>query len=363
MVDGNASKPVVWRSDDKENLQALISTDGALSISQVIDVAPGGFVLGRASDEGDQRSFVWQPGQKLQFLETDPDHTLLDARAISSSGQVIGQVKTRTGQTYAILFMSSAPPVLLRGIQGNDSQAVGLNTHGDVVGMSEGDLPQAVIWPASGGGPTALSDVIDPALPPGFTLLRADDINDAGMIVANAIDPEGRVHLVRLTPDPTRPGTYISILLGQILSDATDLPDTTLALSETGFVIGTCSMSALDCPRPFDITALDPTITNLAPGAAQPPGFLPLISDRILRGEGIAGAGTDTALLDTPIGTNAPATNPFGPTKFPGVTGGGGGGEDITSAPTTAPIPLPAGFWLLASALIGLFAARRARGI
>ncbi|MEM7731349.1 MAG: hypothetical protein AAF280_01020 [Pseudomonadota bacterium] len=363
VLGSNASRPVVWRPDDTQNLQALISTDDALSISHVIDVSPGGFVLGEAIREDNRKSFVWQAGQKLQFLETDPNHTLLSVRAISSSGQVIGQVETKTGQTYAIFFPSRAPPVVLRGIQGNASQAVGLNGQGDVVGMSVGDLPQAVIWSNSGGGPIALSDMMDPALPPGFTLLRADDINDAGTIIANAVDAEGRVHMVRLTPDPTRPGRYVSIRLGHILSNAGDLPDRTLALSETGIVIGTCSASAAACPRPLDITALDPTITNLAPGAAQPPGVLPLISDRLLRGDAIAGDGPDTAALNTPIGTRGPATLPFGPTTFPGVTGGGGGTEQTTSAPATAPIPLPAAFWLLASAMIGLLAARKFRGV
>lgn len=333
--------------------------EGSAGITRVIDVAPGGRVVGQVdADVGKPRFFVWQDGERIQFLETGPETSLVSLRAIAPSGLMIGQIETGAGQRHAILLSGKAPPLILPGVDKQESRAVGLNSKGDVVGVSEGNVPQAVLWPASGDGPVILSKVVEPALPPGFTLLRADDINDAGTIIANAVDADGGVYLVRLTPDPNTPDRYVSIILGQILTDATALPGATLAVSETGSVFGTCGADATNCPRPFNISVLDPSITNLVPFANQPPGFLPLISDRILRGEAIAGGTPTSALLETPNGTTSAATTPFGPTTFPGVTGGGGGGEETPSAPTTAPIPLPAAFWLLASAMLGVFGAR-----
>lgn len=366
-ADANASKAVIWKPEDTARLEAAVFPDSSARIARVIGVAPGGLVLGEiVTEEDDARFFVWQAGRKASFLKARSDTSLVSLRAISSSGLMIGQVETVAGQKYATLISAEAEPTMLPGVDDNDSRAIGLNSNGDVVGMSEGDMPQAVLWPASGGGPIILNEVLENTLPSGLILVRADAINDAGTIIAEAVDAEGGMHMVRLTPDPNEPGRYIAIVLGHILTDATNLPDSTLALSETGSVIGTCGTLAPDCPRPFDITALDPSITNLAPFSTQAPGFLPLISNRILRGDGIAGDTPATALLETPASTTGPAptptTAPFGPTTaFPGVTGGGGGAEVATSAPSTAPIPLPAAFWLLASALMGVLGAQCVR--
>ncbi|MEO0771805.1 MAG: hypothetical protein AAFZ04_01355 [Pseudomonadota bacterium] len=361
--DANASRAVIWRPEDRKTLQTLLSPDGNVRITQVIDVAPGGLVLAQAQIPGDGTMgyFVWQASQDPRPLKTSQGDRLLSERAISPSGQVIGQIEAKDGQRYGALFSAHGAPLVLRGLDGDPSKAVGLNARGDVVGASEGAQPEAVVWPASGAGPVALGTVIDPALPSGFRLIRADDINDAGMIIANALGPDGSVHMVRLTPDPTRPGGYIPVILGHILSDAEDLDDVTLALSEAGLVIGSCDTGAQDCPRLFDATALDPAITNLAPTGLQPPGFLPLISDRILSGDRATGgappAGADTALLATPTASPSPVTTPFGPTTFPGLTGGGTGGGETPSTPATAPVPLPAPLWLLAFALCCLVGA------
>jgi probable HAF family extracellular repeat protein len=143
-----------------------------------------------------------------------------DATGINNSGQIIGDVGTR--DIDAFLYSNGVATNLgtLPGQQ--QSQALGLNDEGQVVGssFSDGDnepLPAGFLY--SGGQMLNLNNMLDSS-GNGWQIQQAVAINDNGWIAADATF-RGNTFAVLLTPVP-EPSTFlIAIAAGALIAMAT----------------------------------------------------------------------------------------------------------------------------------------------
>jgi probable HAF family extracellular repeat protein len=124
------------------------------------------------------------------------------AYGINSSGQVVGDSGDR-----AFLY-TNGTTTDLGTLGGSHSYAYGINDKGQVVGSSTTISGSQHAFLYSDGTMTDLNSRIDPAS--GWTLTRADDINDLGQIVGY-----GNKGAFLLTPLP-EPSTLVLLGVGAI---------------------------------------------------------------------------------------------------------------------------------------------------
>lgn len=223
---------------DAGDARAFVYRDGAMTelgtlggnASRAESINTDGWVVGGAATaDGTQRAFVHADGTMTDLGTLGGNASL--ACGIGGSGDVVGSANTPQGTQHAFAFRDGAMTDL-GTLGGENSAAVNVNDHGDVAGWSEvvdatgarheigflyrdgrfteiraapgqdvwpyavNDLGQVVgavlserefdygfVWHPS-NGLRNLNELVD--APPGCRILRADDINDAGRIVALA---------------------------------------------------------------------------------------------------------------------------------------------------------------------------------
>lgn len=134
-------------------------------------------------DDLTTHAFVWRDGQMTDLGTLDPNpQDISSASAINEQGQIVGystHVARFGGLTRRAVMWSDGQIVDLGTLGGPDSEATGINDHGDVVGRSttaSGEI-HAFLW--SGGR------MIDLGTPDGDDLSAAVAINDQGQVVAS----------------------------------------------------------------------------------------------------------------------------------------------------------------------------------
>ncbi len=119
---------------------------------------------------------------------------------VNDAGQIVG--RSTAGSGYRAVLWDGGPPIDLGELTGGESstEALGINNLGEIVGVSAAASGnRGVLWDDT-GGPYDLNDRLD-ASGAGYEIFRADAINDAGQIAANATIG-GVTHGVLLTPAP-----------------------------------------------------------------------------------------------------------------------------------------------------------------
>ncbi len=378
---GNATRVVVWQADWLQALQDQRDPGNGFTVSEVIDVAPDGTILGvgQPDQDGAPQFFVWKEDSAPQVLQPDAGLTFVSVSALSGAGQVIAQAMTPEGVQIAVLVSPDGALQPLSGPDATPSVAKGINATGQVVGSAGEALDIAVLWNGS-DAPVILSDQLSSPLPEGFRLFGANDINTSGQIAATAITPSGSVHLMMLTPDPLAPGLYEPRNLGEIFAAGSGQTVPLLALTDSGDIVGSCALGAESCPvSPFDVADLDPSITNFAdiqddtflpfiasasgaPGAAAPgarpratnsrtAGSRPSLGTSLLPRSGGGTPLPSTAAL--PLLPFEPASTSDQTPDISGAPGSGTGtGSETGANPPITPVPLPVAGWLLMSGLI-----------
>ncbi|SFJ56567.1 hypothetical protein [Celeribacter neptunius] len=348
---GKEARVVVWNAEDLQALVADMALPEGVTVTAVRDVNPAGQTLleARVGDSGESAFFLWTKGAPVQRLEPEDGSKLISVGALSDRGDVIGQVAQPGAPDMAAILLSDGSVRVLPGLDGNGSRATGLNDAGQVVGASADDPAKAVLWGPDGQS-VALAEKLSAPLPDGFTLLDAEDINNAGEIVGTAVSGTGAVHLVTLTPDPDAGGLYMPKVIGEVFASVPDVTEQPrFALSENGTIFGTCSFGALDCPtNEFAFNGLGSDITNLFNplNPASINGFQPFVTGAFLSATGAGAAGGGTGATGTPgIARQRPV---FGPPTFPTVSTTG---ATTTTTGTTNTVPLPAANVLLLLAL------------
>lgn len=155
------------------------------------------------------RAFLWSNGTMTDLGTVEGQS---HAEDINNTGQVVGWFTPYPGQQRSFLWSDGTITDLgsVGGALGGSSRAFGINDHGQVVGET-GDY-HAFLW--SNGMMKDLNRLIDPAL--GWTLVGAEDINNAGQIVGTGtLNGQTRAYL--LTPVPEADSyAYMAVGLGLV---------------------------------------------------------------------------------------------------------------------------------------------------
>jgi probable HAF family extracellular repeat protein len=146
---------------------------------------------------GPVHAFVYAGGVRTD-LGTLPGRDESAANDVNRFGQIVGSSSCLSCSgvpTHAFLYANGSMTDL--GTLGQQSQALGINDAGQVVGFSSTAAgSRAFVW--SGGVMRDLNDLVPPIA--GGTLEQASAIDDLGRIVAYGLFSDGRYHTFLLTP-------------------------------------------------------------------------------------------------------------------------------------------------------------------
>lgn len=165
--------------------------------------------------------FVGVEGSFTNIGHLFPDTPWTFARGINDAGQVVGSsYDLLSGTQHAFLWGNGQMRDLGTPAGFSDSMAVAINASGQVVGLASRSDPltgaptdHAILWDGTRivDLTAALGDAAE-----GRTI-RPNDINDAGVIVGEAVDPGRRgSYAFVLTPVP-EPGTPAMLLAGAVV--------------------------------------------------------------------------------------------------------------------------------------------------
>ena len=249
--DNTMQHALLWDNGAKTDLGALPGGNNSF----VEGINDAGVAVGQSSI-----AMVYQPGQGMHTLNSVLDSTangitFLDARDINNAGQIVVTGLAPSGVTHDYLAqlngsVQSIPlnptsineaGVVAGSIQGNaaiwtnatgltllgrlpgatSATARGINDAGQLVGfwkynvgtrIEDGDF--AFVW-EQGRGMEHLDALLDES-GYGWHIVIANDVNNLGQIVADAIGPDGASHAVVLTPvpEPTSWGLGMMGLVG-----------------------------------------------------------------------------------------------------------------------------------------------------
>ena len=186
--------------------------------SQATGINTSGQVTGVSSvSPTDQHGFLWTPATANGVTGTMTDLGTLGgdqgsiAYAINDSGQVTG-ASVITGDTELHAFLYDGTIHDLGTLGGTISAGYGMNSAGQVVGISSDANGLLAFLYSSGTGMVDLNSLIDPDL--GWHLFDADAVNDAGQIAGIGFIGD-ETHMYLLTPVP-EPSTFVLGLVAAI---------------------------------------------------------------------------------------------------------------------------------------------------
>lgn len=182
-----------------------------------------GAVVGYGLVNAGEQAFIWDADNGIQgiapirttqsYFNYPSDVSFKEvgqARGINDAGQVVGYVGAGNyyvQRTEAFIWTQAAGTKSLGYLPGYklDSAAYDINASGTVVGVSSASPEQvrqrAFIW-TEASGMLDLNSLLEPDAAGAYTLIAGGKINDNGYILATALDVNGAMQSVLLTPVP-----------------------------------------------------------------------------------------------------------------------------------------------------------------
>jgi probable HAF family extracellular repeat protein len=221
-----------FRWDSATNtLTALPRFYASASFTIAYGINSSGRIVGTGefNSDGLQRAFRWDTGNPTltaipvlpPFNGVDDPNTFNNfANRVNDSGNVVGLsdvsdfIGTSIFRQHAFLYLSATNTLIDIGtLGGNLGEARGINSFNEVVGFSNlvDDGPDRAFLYTQAGGIVDLNTLLD-GTGAGWTLLRAEGINDDGWIVGFGLDPNGDIHAYLLRPQAIpEPATWALI--------------------------------------------------------------------------------------------------------------------------------------------------------
>jgi probable HAF family extracellular repeat protein len=179
------------------------------------DINSSAQIVGYCSTASGYVPFLYEHGQMNALSTLGGDQA--SANAINDRGEVAGYSSVDpiyNNIVHAFVYKNGQMSDL--GTLGTYSDASGINNSGQIVGGSRIDDNQfahAVLY--ENGAVLDLNSLIAPGS--GLLLVSANDINDLGWIVGNAVDVNGGGRGFLLTPVP-EPSCTMSVLIPSVLA-------------------------------------------------------------------------------------------------------------------------------------------------
>ncbi len=186
----NGQVATVWTNGTPT---ALTMLPGAI-YSRAYGINNFGTVVGLNNNVG---AVIWNNGVPTALGDLLGSISSL-ATGINDAGKVIGESYILADNAWQATIWEGGTPTQLGVLSGQigGSHAYGINAAGDIVGMSGDQIATAVLW--DGTTPVDLNTLLDIS-GAGWSLKRADAINDFGQIVSVGIKGQD-IHAVLLTP-------------------------------------------------------------------------------------------------------------------------------------------------------------------
>jgi YD repeat-containing protein len=190
-----APQPVLWRAGKPHEIRT------GLADSVPADINAHGDVVGSSPNGENTLGWVWTGSQTIR-LRGAGNLTALPA-AISDSGTIAGALETTEGtpsegdgnpgtlenEQAAVWRSPTSPPQKLAPLPGDQgAHAYAIGAHGQIGGVSEGDVFRPVLWDQA-GKPHPL-----PGLGGGYGIVRA--FGPGGVAVGDVVAKDGTDHAV-----------------------------------------------------------------------------------------------------------------------------------------------------------------------
>lgn len=184
-VAGGSWRAFIWKDGATTVLPTLGGDHGEASA-----VSDGGHVVGTSITASDARhAFLWSNGTITDLGALGGDYSV--AYAVNRHGVVVGAAARPTGKRLrAFRWRDGAMEDLGALPTGDSAAALGINDHGEVVGVANiapvtRHIDRAFLFDEQ--GMKDLNDLLRPADRKLYTIERADDINNRGDIAAQAV--------------------------------------------------------------------------------------------------------------------------------------------------------------------------------